>query len=81
MSTKESRDSTRQPHAEDENEAEHHHFQLGFGVMARYPIVSLLSFVTLGIGLGVGLSFWTEDEQSKEIAVKWIGLLGDLFLR
>ena len=58
---------------------------LGCGILGRYPIISLLSFVVLGVCVGVGLSYWrpeTEaDEQSKAVALQWIGLVGDLFLR
>ena len=80
MSSKDLRNSGNPQSGEDEPKTEHH-FQLGFGIMARHPIISLLSFVVMGIGLGVGLSFWTEDDESKDVAVNWIGLLGDLFLR
>lgn len=58
---------------------------LGCGILGRYPIISLLSFVILGVCIGVGLSYWRpeteEDMNSKDVALQWIGLVGDLFLR
>ena len=36
----------------------------------------------IGIGLGIGLSFWQpENSDAKETALLWIGLLGQMFLR
>ena len=59
--------------------------KMGCGIMGRYPIISLLSFVITGMVLGIGLSFWvptTEEELvSKQVALQWIGLIGDMFLR
>ena len=46
----------------------------GCGIMGRYPIISLLLFVAIGIGSGIALSFWNGDE--KDIALQWIGLIG-----
>jgi len=57
----------------------------GCGWFGRNPLQALLIFATLGLGVGVGLSFWrpeTEDEQwTKDIIVRWLGLLGDIFIR
>ena len=59
--------------------------KMGCGILGRYPIISLLSFVMTGMVLGIGLSFWvptTEEELvSKQVALQWIGLIGDMFLR
>jgi Na+/H+-dicarboxylate symporter len=50
--------------------------------MARYPITTMLVCAGAGLGIGYGLSVWTpENKQSKVDAVKWVGLLGDMFLR
>lgn len=56
--------------------------KLGCGIMGRYPVITLLSFVGAGIGLGIGLSVWQPDDpQAKETCLQWIGLVGVLFLR
>jgi hypothetical protein len=55
---------------------------LGCGIFGRYPIASLLIFVAVGTGVGVGLSFWTPDDpNTKKVVLQWLGLVGDLFLR
>lgn len=65
-----------------DQKVEEHHTQLGCGVFGRYPIISLLSFVAIGVAVGVGLSYWQPtDPSSKETTLQWLGLLGDLFLR
>lgn len=57
----------------------------GFGILGRYPVISLLVFAILGVVTGIGLMQWNpetdEDEESKATAIKWIGLIGDLFIR
>jgi Na+/H+-dicarboxylate symporter len=54
----------------------------GCGPLAKYPILSVVSFAALGIALGVGLGAWEpEDDETKANVLKWIGLLGDLFVR
>lgn len=55
----------------------------GCGLMGRNPLLAVVSFALLGVGVGIGLSFWEPDEgdDSKDIAIKWIGLVGDLFIR
>ena len=54
----------------------------GCGPLARYPILSVVSFAAVGIALGIGLGAWEpEDADTKENVLKWIGLLGDLFVR
>ena len=38
----------------------------------------------MGIGVGIGLSYWEpseEDQETKDNVLKWIGLIGDLFIR
>jgi Na+/H+-dicarboxylate symporter len=51
------------------------------GPMARYPLLSVIAFAAVGVGLGVGLSFWEDDGDSKAKVIKWLGLVGDLFIR
>jgi hypothetical protein len=51
------------------------------GILGRYPVLSVLVFATVGLGVGIGLSFWEDDGDAKDTTLKWIGLLGDLFIR
>jgi Na+/H+-dicarboxylate symporter len=54
----------------------------GCGILGRYPVLSVLFFAVVGIGVGVGLSYWEPDDpEDKEKTLKWIGLIGDLFIR
>eukprot|EP00980_Cylindrotheca_fusiformis_P012005 scaffold2838_cov112-Cylindrotheca_fusiformis.AAC.7 len=54
----------------------------GCGILGRYPVTSVLIFAVVGVGIGVGLSTWDpSDPNDKEVAVKWIGLIGDMFIR
>jgi len=54
----------------------------GCGILARYPVISVLAFAAVGVSLGLGLSFWEpEDPQDKKTALQWIGLIGDMFIR
>jgi Na+/H+-dicarboxylate symporter len=53
----------------------------GCGPMARYPLLSVLAFAAVGVALGLGLSYWEDDGDSKEKVIKWLGLVGDLFIR
>jgi len=48
----------------------------------KHQIGTILLFAILGVGLGVGLSFWEPDNSdAKKMTLQWIGLIGDLFLR
>ena len=61
---------------------QHHMPQAGFGILGRYPVISVLTFAIAGVALGVGLSTWEpEDPEDKEITVKWLGLVGQMFIR
>ena len=52
------------------------------GPLAKYPVLSVLAFAATGIALGLGLSFWDPDDaEDKAVAIKWIGLIGDMFIR
>lgn len=57
----------------------------GFGILGRYPLITLLVFALLGLGTGIGLSFWhpetDEAAKSKDVLLLWIGLVGDIFIR
>lgn len=53
----------------------------GCGILGEYPLITLVTFAVLGIGCGVGLSYWEDDGTTKADLIKWIGLLGDLFIR
>jgi Na+/H+-dicarboxylate symporter len=55
---------------------------IGCGILARYPLLSILSFAAVGIALGIGLSAWKpEDPDDKSTLLQWIGLIGDLYIR
>ena len=55
---------------------------LGCGILGRYPIVSVITAAAIGVGIGIALSYWEpEDPETKETVLKWVGLIGDLFIR
>lgn len=63
-------------------EPEHETPSTGCGIIGRYPLLSILIFAASGIGLGFGLASWDpEDSEDKKVALKWIGLVGDMFIR
>lgn len=73
---------TKAPPEQYEEEEEIHPAPQGCGVLGRYPVASVLIFAAIGIGIGVGLSFWhPEDPATKAGTLQWIGLIGDLFIR
>ena len=53
------------------------------GIMSRNPILTVLVFAAAGVAIGIGLSTWVPEDgsTSKETAVQWIGLIGDMFIR
>jgi solute carrier family 1 (neutral amino acid transporter) protein 5 len=54
----------------------------GCGIMGRHPVLSVIFFAALGLGMGLGFSFWEPDDpETKDKLLKWIGLIGDLFIR
>jgi len=55
---------------------------VGCGILGRNPVLGVMGFAAVGIGLGIGLSYWEPDDmETKDKLLKWIGLLGDLFIR
>jgi hypothetical protein len=61
---------------------EAHSPNTGCGICARYPVLSVLLFAASGVALGIGLSTWEPDNpDDKEVTVKWLGLIGDMFIR
>lgn len=56
--------------------------KLGCGPFAKFPILTIVSFAVIGIGTGYGLSVWDpSNAQAKKDVVRWVGLVGDMFLR
>jgi Na+/H+-dicarboxylate symporter len=54
----------------------------GCGILAKYPLASVLIFALTGMGIGIGLSNWSPDNpETKDTVVQWLGLPGDLFIR
>lgn len=46
---------------------------LGCGIMGKYPVISVLTFALVGIGAGIGLSFWEPDDMDKkDKLLKWV---------
>lgn len=42
-------------------------------------VLSVMGFAAVGIGIGVGLSFWEPDDMdAKDKTLQWIGLIGDM---
>lgn len=65
-----------------EEEEEHELPKTGCGVLGKYPVVTVLSFALVGLGIGIGLSYWDPDDpDAKDKLLKWMGLIGDLFIR
>jgi len=68
------------PQAQDENTDEKS--SGGCSLLSKYPVLSVVAFAIVGIALGIGLGAWDpEDTNTKKNVLKWIGLLGDLFIR
>ena len=52
------------------------------GLMDDHFTVFILGAAAIGFGIGIGLSYWTpEDDADKTTALLWVGLIGDLFIR
>ena len=57
---------------------------VGCGILGRYPIISVVVFAAVGTGIGLGISYWepsADDQETKDIVIQWVGLIGDLFIR
>ena len=53
----------------------------GCGILGKFPVLSVLLFAAVGIGAGIGLSYWEpENMENKDVLLKWLGLIGDLFV-
>lgn len=77
-----SKEKQAQPSVEQaEDLGEHRQIKAGCGILGRYPVVSVIAFAIVGCAIGVGLSYWQPEDDSKDKAIKWIGLVGDLFIR
>lgn len=47
-----------------------------------WPVTFVIAAAVVGIVIGIGLSVWTPSDPSvKDMAILWIGLIGDLFIR
>jgi hypothetical protein len=65
-----------------EHESAEKSVAIGCGILGRYPIISVVTFAATGIGIGIGLSSWDPDDaDTKSTVLKWIGLVGDVFIR
>jgi hypothetical protein len=51
------------------------------GVMDDHFLAFVIGSAAIGMGIGIGLSFWNPEDTIKATAILWIGLLGDLFIR
>eukprot|EP00934_Nitzschia_sp_Nitz4_P005611 Nitzschia sp. Nitz4//scaffold539_size5834//4887//5832//NITZ4_009202-RA/size5834-augustus-gene-0.15-mRNA-1//1//CDS//3329554141//5601//frame0 len=66
-------------HSDEEKLANSH---LGCGILGRHPILAVVGFAAIGVGVGIGLSSWNPDNaETKDIVLTWVGLIGDLFIR
>jgi hypothetical protein len=54
---------------------------VGCGFLGKYPVMAVLSFALIGIGAGVGLSFWEPDNtETKDTLLKWVRFLASHFI-
>lgn len=52
------------------------------GFMDDHFLAFVIGSAAIGMGIGIGLSFWNpQNYADKATAILWIGLLGDLFIR
>lgn len=52
------------------------------GFFSNQPLLAIVIFMVVGVGLGVGLSYWEPTNANhKKVLIQWIGLVGDLFIR
>ena len=55
---------------------------VGCGPLQKYPVLTVLLFALVGIGIGIGLSEWEPEEPNdKKYTLQWLGLIGDLYIR
>lgn len=54
--------------------------KIGCGPLAKYPVLTLLVAVGLGILVGYFVSE-IDDVETKSLCTQWLGLIGELFIR
>lgn len=78
----ENKGQVKEVHEDEENEEEIKNIFGGCGPMKDYPVMTVILCAAIGIGAGVGLSFWDPaDPNTKAVTLQWIGLIGDMFIR
>ena len=55
---------------------------VGCGPLGKYPVLTVIVFALVAIGIGIGLSEWEPEEANdKKYTLQWLGLVGDLYIR
>jgi hypothetical protein len=46
---------------------------MGCGILGKYPVLAILTFAVIGVGAGIGLSYWEPDDmEKKDNTLKWV---------